>query len=1006
MRISILLEPAMPSRFFNAEIKKLFLPFPQIELVFQDVADILRNGVRGEVFLNSHGEIYPYVIEDVLYEYFSNGGGLFHLGGSPFETAVIEQDGEWVPVVRTFGDSRDNAGFGPLDKEFDYFRAKLGLTVYTPPDLDDAADSLKIVFQSKLCSCGELPLTVPPKGLDIAATAQLRLFQPQLDLMDHRAYMARPIVRETIHTASVVSPVGKKLANIMHLVKAWGNPYRKDQSQWLSPWALYCGEINQEFPAPVLKTMLDWLACRTNLKEPLLDFASLHPGEQTRAVCPLTHPLPEGWKIRGSLAPVTKEQWLAKEPPHYQETVCETQGLSAEIRVRYDSSAVLIKTVFELLDENGKIRDYTETGVVCWQPETLPAPKVSPNGTYFDIERQGVKEKSRWISGTNWQDRYLFGFSFHNPNPSRIAGDALDMAETGLLFVRPHFFMPGWFRAVPGQVYEDGFSQLYEDFETGPLLSEKHMRALEAHIMLFCSAGLVFMPSVYTNLGSNMGSPSHWMGTSRLFVVPELIENQKKFARQIMERFGSIQGISWDLDNEPNEGIDLAGKWLSEHKKIWGKTGQMVGVGLFLQHNNMLLGESADWHSQHGKPLDIFHTGKPFVLQEAHYPVPCSRSGEQELEYHLNNGIALTLMWGGGGFMPWNWNMSHMNWRYRGGWVDFWDLHLGICVHADGTPRTGRRILKNWTAFLDGVEFDQSGNEQVVFVYPKICLPGKGSFEYLDLLYQKKIKFCAVNDEDLASFDLSGTKLLIFPLYGLGFRESSWEKANQFVQNGGVVWAHNDNLSVDEQGNIVKSRSIPEKTQMERKGNGYFYWCLGWNIDKDKNSDFDPDMVVLGSVLDQMELSHYIENERPVKNGVMRFTHYLDENAVMLTHEWNSKNAVPEKNTVSQIQILDHAGKLKRFWTNGECCADLGAMRLEGTGEFFVIKRNSGEYLVSAQNLTITGEIEGLKISLVELKSSEKYGKLDYSVDCHTESGQMKIRLKGWEKAHWLLLEK
>ena len=130
-----------------------------------------------------------------------------------------------------------------------------------------------------------------------------------------QAYMARPIVRETIHTASVVSPVGKKLANIMHLVKAWGNPYRKDQSQWLSPWALYCGEINQEFPAPVLKTMLDWLACRTNLKEPLLDFASLHPGEQTRAVCPLTHPLPEGWKIRGSLAPVIKEQWLAKEPP-------------------------------------------------------------------------------------------------------------------------------------------------------------------------------------------------------------------------------------------------------------------------------------------------------------------------------------------------------------------------------------------------------------------------------------------------------------------------------------------------------------------------------------------------------------------------------------------------------------------------------------------------------------------------------------------------------------------
>ncbi len=41
------------------------------------------------------------------------------------------------------------------------------------------------------------------------------------------------------------------------------------------------------FPAPVLKTMLDWLACRTNLKEPLLDFASLHPGEPDPGGCPL-----------------------------------------------------------------------------------------------------------------------------------------------------------------------------------------------------------------------------------------------------------------------------------------------------------------------------------------------------------------------------------------------------------------------------------------------------------------------------------------------------------------------------------------------------------------------------------------------------------------------------------------------------------------------------------------------------------------------------------------------
>ena len=55
----------------------------------------------------------------------------------------------------------------------------------------------------------------------------------------------------------------------------------------------------------------------------------------------------------------------------------------------------------------------------------------------------------------------------------------------------------------------------------------------------------------------------------------------------------------------------------------------------------------------------------------------------------------------------------------------------------------------------------------------------------------------------------------------------------------------------------------------------------------------------------------------------MRFTHYLDENAVMLTHEWNSKNAVPEKNTVSQIQLLDHAGKTETVFGPTESAAPI-----------------------------------------------------------------------------------
>lgn len=1006
MRITVLHEPSMPSRYSSLRTEELFQSFPWVELLFQDVKDILENGILGEVFWNSHGEIYPYEIEGTLYEYLSDGGGFLHLGGVPFETAVVNKNGEWIPVVRTFGESRDDTGFGPLDQEFDFFRAKLGMTVYTPPGLEGVEDSLKITFSSRLLSGDPLPLTVPPRGLNIAASAQMRLFQPHLDLKDHRAYMARPLVRETIHTAGVVSPVGKKTANIMHLVKAWGNPYRKSQEKWLSPWALYCGEADEEFPKKILETMLNWLECPVNLKEPELGFASIHPGEETDVICGLTGPLPAGWKIRASVSCVAKEQWLSGEAALYEVVPCETAGNSAKAVLSYCDSAMMKRIRFELLDTEEKVRDYTESAVVCWRPETLTAPKVSANGTYFDIrdERKGLR-KSRWVIGTNWQDRHLFAFSFHNPNPDRIAEDALDMAEAGILFVRPHYFMPGWFRSVPGQVYEEGFGSMFEEFEKGPFLSEKHMRAMEAHIMLFCSAGLVFMPSVYTNPGNIMGSPSHWMGTSRLFVVPELIEQQKMFAGQIMERFGSIQGISWDLDNEPNEGIDQAGRWLVEHKKIWGATDQMVGIGLFGLHNNMLLGESADWHSDHGKPKDIFHTGKPFLVQEAHYPAPCTAAGEDELEWHLNQGIALTLLWGGSGFMPWNWNMSYMNWRYRGGWVDFWDLHLGVCVHADGTPRNGRNILKNWSLFLEDIEFDQSGSEQAVFVYPHICLQGKGSFEYLDLLYQKRIRFRAVNDEDLADCDLSHTKLLIFPLYGLGYRESSWEKAVAFADRGGIVWAHNDNLAMDERGVLVRSRKIPEKTQIQKVGAGEIHWCLGWNIDKDKNSDFDPDMVELGVLLDRLDLLRDTENVRRIRGGKMGFSHVLDDGAVMLSHEWNSQSAKPEKNVVNRIEVSDNNGVTEKFWTNGRCPAILGELTVRGAGAFFAVKKEEGAYFISAQDLMITGDVEHLKLSWVD-RTPGGYRELNVPVRCRTEGEELQVTVEGWQKEYWILLER
>lgn len=99
----------------------------------------------------------------------------------------------------------------------------------------------------------------------------------------------------------------------------------------------------------------------------------------------------------------------------------------------------------------------------------------------------------------------------------------------------------------------------------------------------------------------------------------------------------------------------------------------MIGIGTYGMEDNVALGESADWHSIHTpccKTKDEFRTGKPCLLQEAWVPTPSTRAGEKDLEDHLSKSLAWTLKFGGCGLMPWNWNMSMVNWRYKVGFVD------------------------------------------------------------------------------------------------------------------------------------------------------------------------------------------------------------------------------------------------------------------------------------------------------------------------------------------------
>lgn len=119
-----------------------------------------------------------------------------------------------------------------------------------------------------------------------------------------------------------------------------------------------------------------------------------------------------------------------------------------------------------LSDETGKVRDYSESAVVAWRPEALKSgPRLRRNGNYLDYSMDGKDRPASFQVGTNWQDSEVYGLTWHNPNPLRIATDARSMAEQGLRVLRVHFVMPEFLRVLAADVFRRTSADFYHQFK-------------------------------------------------------------------------------------------------------------------------------------------------------------------------------------------------------------------------------------------------------------------------------------------------------------------------------------------------------------------------------------------------------------------------------------------------------------------------------------------------------------------------------------------------------------
>jgi hypothetical protein len=1001
MKILLLHEPSLPTSGVEVDLCELLCGLEGVEVRRASLAEFLGGKVSGEVFCNAHGEVYPVELEEWLFAFLRNGGGLLHLGGTPFEQPMRRCGDGWEPFCRTLDDALPHTQKGARDLPVNLFQARLGIHTYVPAgDHGEGAEG-RWDYPSPLLP-QSLPAEgpAPRRGLNVAPTVPIHVVRPDLVGRDHRAYMAKPLVRHT-HLAGVWSdPVGRPLATAVCLTKAWGNPYTADQSRPQGPWALYGGTLTPRIAGELCGTMVRWLDCPCRLREVGLSRQSLRVGESSVARPAWIGELPAGWRVEARSASQTPSQWLAGEAPAWSDATDGAEG----VELAMDESSLMKLVRFDLLDERGRLRDTARAAVTAWRPDWLKAsaPALEPAGRYLSVRRGGTESGPRWLPGTNWQEPRRYAFTWQEPDVLQVACDARAMAEAGMVLVRPHYMLPGWFHQCAGNLFGEAFPQIYDAFPVGPELPETHLRALEAHVMLFGMAGMVFMPTLFTNVDSTTGNPSHWMNSARAYTVPGLIENQKLLCRQLRERFDGVPNISWDLLNEPNYDMERCASWLAELKPLLAGEAQTAGVGVFNRRDNLLLGEAADWHSIHKpgcKIGDDFRTGKPALAQEIWNPTPSDATGEADLERYLSRSIASALHHGAAGLMPWTWGKILAYWRYRTGFVEAWDHELGQAVNGDGTPRSGLGILRNWSCLLGRASFDLSLDRQVLYVYPRRTVDSGGSAEYLNMLAKRGITFAAVNDADFAEADLHETRLVIFPYCALGWREATWRRLQEYVRNGGVVWAHNDGLACDENGSCRPDRRIPLRSGLEILGAGRIHWFLGWNPGSRELFDRFEEM------LDGLNLPAASPGQALRGGGRLVTRTRRSASETTMRSDWVPYDPLPECDVVTQVALLDEAGACLGGWSDGGVVFDLpGGRRLRGEGQVFFVVEDDGVY-ATGRSLTIAGGAGHPpgEAPLLDWSPRDGFTPVRQSVGIQAcgQQGERTLRLSGWRQLYW-----
>ncbi len=967
LRVCLLVEPNLPRQGAPSNLRALLAGTPGASVSVLDAAAIAKSGINADIFCNSHGNVYPAAVGEKVYEFLAGGGSLLHVGGIPFDRAAVRKAGQWV-----------------FDKKASTeLREKLGLRRYVPAYPLAGSQGLRQTFDPALVGLPPGAKNLPQASVNITTTLPLHVAEPALFGLYSVTYLSKPVCRHTHIAGQLEDPAGVAILSSLMLTKTWRNPYDAQRSGPCGPWTISTAEFEGPISAGFFARLWDWVASPAFLGPVELEKATLRPGEETTASVPVYGKLPLGWEISAQAAPFTLEQWKQGRTPEWEKMQSTVEPSRVSTRIRDDGRAddFLFSVRFQLTDGSGKVRDTSDSAVVAWRPEALESgPRLRRNRSYLDYSMEGRDRPASFQVGTNWQDSEVYGLTWYNPNPLRVATDARSMAEQGLRVMRVHYVMPEFLRVLAADVFRRTSADFYHGFETGPELTEQHLRALEAHAMVFGRLGIIFMPTVYTCVGPSMGNCQLWGSTSERYEIPDIVAAQKAFGRQVMDRLGPLPSISWDVINEPDVALPTVGSWLHGMRPIWARTGQLAGIGTSGLDHNLSLGESADWHSVHANcsrmiAAQIFRTGKPHFFHEAWVHTDSTRAGEAEVEKVLCQTIARTVARGGCGFMPWNWNKLLAYWQYGASETEVGDLTLGSCAQGEGVRRAGWYALRNWAMLMDGVSFDQTLATQIAHLYPRLTITGDRPQLWVESLRELDLPFMGINDGEFADADLSRTRLVVVPHFGKGYRKSTYQRLMEFAAQGCVVWAHADSLRRDEDGRLDSDRKVQFTNARIAAGRGALEWYFGWSIP----TKWEPGTSTrrFREVLNSMKWVRPPRGVIPVADGELRFT--------------GDKDLV----SIRTVQILDRAGTVTRAWSGYGDPLNWPGISISSPGQLFVTRKDAHTFQVSGEQVWIASSAP-LSARLPEHPN--------YELARRQEHGQTVIEPRGWQRGYWFEL--